>query len=1145
MQICVLGPLEVRVAGVPVEVGGARLRRLLVLLALEPGRPVPVPRLVDGVWGDDPPTGAVNALQALVSRLRRAVPGLPVEARPGGYRLALGRDAVDLHRFETAVAAGRALLRTDPDEAYRRLTEALDQWRGPALADVADTDVARAPVARLQELRLTATEEAVEVRLARGETDELLPRLRELVAEHPLRERLTGQVIRALHRSGRVPEALAEYDRLRTRLAEQLGTDPSPEVAALHLALLRGDPPPTATALGPAGPPPPALRPATGPTATPVPAEPVATPAPAGTPNTPVPAPPGTAAPVADGGGRRGNLPAGLTSFVGRQETLDAVAGLLGRARLVTLTGPGGAGKTRLAVEAGRRGGDRFADGVCLVELAPVTDPAEVAPTVLAALGLRETTLFAPRAAFATGEVTDPTERLTDALATRAVLLVLDNCEHLLDAAAALVDRLLAACPRLRVLATSREPLAITGETVRPVGPLDLPPPGVDPARALDYPAVRLLVDRATAARPDFVVDAQTVDAVVHICRALDGMPLAIELAAARLRSMTVGQVAARLADRFRLFTAGSRTALPRHQTLRAVVDWSWDLLDPAERALWRRMAVFVGGATLGSLERVCAGGDLDPADVLDRLAALVEKSLVVTVLDPAPPTGGTEPAGRATTGGAVDAGVEGEAEPRYRMLETIREYGLARLAEAGEAESLRRRHAAEFLALVERADAHLRGRDQLPWLHRLRTEHDNVHTALRRTITAGETGTAVRFVAGLGWYWWLRGHRAEGADLAEEVLTRAERERLPPTTATIVAYATGASNLLSARADLDQSQRWLHRGAELSVGLDSTAPMFRLTPPMAVAAEPGREAAGRAGLAGFFADADPWVAGVARLMHAHLCLNQGDPTTEAVDGFQAALELFESVGDRWGTSAARFSLAELWARAGDHAGAVATVRWAMAQARELGAIEDLPGMRARIAHQHWLLGDRETALAVLDEARQEAERLGVNESWAAVAVTYGEVLRDRADWAAARDWLERARDLLTGRQMVPQWVALLATGLAHTAVGSGDPAEARTHLAEGLALAVDAGDATVTAIVVVGYADLALRAGSAAGAAYLLGAAVGVRGGVDRSALDELRVTRAARDALGEVAFAEAYARGRDVRVETAREAVRVTLDA
>ncbi|MFI9529184.1 AfsR/SARP family transcriptional regulator [Micromonospora rosaria] len=1126
MQICVLGPLEVRVAGVPVEVGGARLRRLLILLALEPGRPVPIPRLVDGVWGDDPPTGAVNALQALVSRLRRAVPGLPVEARPGGYRLALGRDAVDLHRFETAVAAGRALLRTDPDEAYRRLTEALDLWRGPALADVADTDVARAPVARLQELRLTATEEAVEVRLARGETDTLLPRLRELVAEHPLRERLTGQVIRALHRSGRIPEALAEYDRLRTRLAEQLGTDPSPELAALHLALLRGDPAPpagpTATAPGPAGPPP---------APTPAPTGPMATATPSGPPAAPVPA-----ASVAADGGRRGNLPAGLTSFVGRREALDAVADLLGRARLVTLTGPGGAGKTRLAVEAGRRGGDRFTDGVWLVELASVTDPAEVAPTVLAALGLRETTLFTPRAALATSEVTDPTERLTDALATRAVLLVLDNCEHLLDATAALVDRLLAACPRLRVLATSREPLAITGETVRPVGPLDLPPPGVDPGRALDYPAVRLLVDRATAARPDFVVDAQTVDAVVHICRALDGMPLAIELAAARLRSMTVGQVAARLADRFRLFTAGSRTALPRHQTLRAVVDWSWDLLDPAERALWRRMAVFVGGATLGSLERVCAGGDLDPADVLDRLTALVEKSLVVTVLDPAPTTRGTEPVG---------AGGGGEAEPRYRMLETIREYGLARLAEAGEAESLRQRHAAEFLALVERADDHLRGRDQLPWLHRLRTEHDNVHTALRRTISAGQTGTAVRFVAGLGWYWWLRGHRAEGADLAEEVLTRAERERLTPTAATVVAYATGASNLLSARADLDQSQRWLHRGAEVSVGLDSSAPMFRLTPPMAVAAEPGREAAGTARLAGFFADADPWVAGVARLMHAHLCLNQGAPTTEAVDGFRAALELFESVGDRWGASAARFSLAELWARAGDHAGAVDTVRWAMAQARELGAFEDLPGMRARIAHQHWLLGDRETALALLGEARQEAERLGATESWAAVAATYGEVLRDRADWAAARDWLERARDRLTGRQVVPQWLAMFATGLAHSAVGAGDPAEARTHLAEGLALAVDARDAPVTAIVLVGYADLALRTGSAVGAAYLLGAAVGVRGGVDRSALDELRVTRAARDALGEVAFAEASARGRDVRVETAREAVRVTLDA
>ena len=367
-----------------------------------------------------------------------------------------------------------------------------------------------------------------------------MPGLEVLAAEHPLRERLRGQLIRALYAAGRQAEALAAYEDLRRRLADELGVDPSPELQEIHLAVLRADPA-------------------------------LAAPTPAASPRT--------------------NVPAQLTSFVGRDRDLTGVADLLDRHRLVTLVGPGGAGKTRLAGEVGVRVLDRFPDGVWLVELAPATGGDQVPQAVLAGVGLPaagpETDGSSPR---------DALGRLVDLVARRRALIVLDNCEHLVEAAAHTAGELLARCPDLRILATSREPLGITGEALAPVAPLGLPPAGATPELALEHPAVRLLADRAAAVRPGFAVDEVTVGPMVEICRRLDGLPLAIELAAARLRSLPVEEVAARLDDRFRLLTGGSRTALPRHRTLRAVVAWSWDLLEPAERQLADRLAVFPGG---------------------------------------------------------------------------------------------------------------------------------------------------------------------------------------------------------------------------------------------------------------------------------------------------------------------------------------------------------------------------------------------------------------------------------------------------------------------------------------------------------------------------------------------------------------------
>ncbi|MEV0427191.1 BTAD domain-containing putative transcriptional regulator [Micromonospora sp. NPDC050495] len=1099
MRINLLGPLELRTdAGTPVEVGGARLRRLLILLALEPGRTVTVGRLADQVWAGDPPAGPANALQALVSRLRRAAPGLPVEARPGGYRLAVAPDEVDLHRFETAVLAGRTRLAADPAGGRRQLAEALALWRGPALADVAEADFARAPVARLTELRLAATEDLVEAGLATAEVPAaLLPQLRELAAAHPLRERLAELLIRALHRAGRPAEALAEYGRLRSALADTLGTDPGPGLAALHLEILRGTPPAA-------------------------PADPAPAPAPAGSAPPTAPAEPAPPTVPAHRAPQAGNLPATLTSFVGRAEAVARVAALLDRHRLATLTGPGGAGKTRLAVESGRAVAGRFPGGVWLVELAPVTDPAEVPPAVLAALGLREHALLA-RAGRGAPEPADPVDRLVEALAGRTALLLLDNCEHLLDAAAALAERLLTAGPGLRVLATSREPLGVTGEALCPVESLALPPADADPATALAYPAVRLFADRAGAARPDFAVDGGTVGPVVRICRALDGMPLAIELAAARLRGMTAAQVDARLDDRFRLLTGGSRTALPRHQTLRAVVDWSWDLLDGGERALWRRLAVFAGGATLDAIERVCAdppdgtadgAGPGAVADVLDRLAALVEKSLVVA----------------------------GGGEPRYRMLETIREYGLDRLAEAGEADRLRRAHATEYLALAETAEPWLRTGAQLDWLRRLAADHDNLHAGLRYAVATGDAPVAVRYAATLGWYWWLSGQRAEGAELAAQVFAlpglagRTAPDRLA------VALTMAALNLISTRNDVPTGMGWLEQAAELSVGQESRHPVLRLVGLVVAAFRHGLPPQAPNELAALFADPDPWVAGTARLFQAHTTLNAGLPDEAAEADLRIALDHFRMVGDRWGMSFVLTSLADLLDRRGEAARATPFHEEALGYFEELGVQDDVPEMRLRLAHNLWRRGDHDRALAVLSEAAREAAS-GSDETRAAVAHGRAEVLRAQGDRAGARDCLRESFRLIGDRTVAPQWRALHATSLAMLDALDGDLVAARTHHDRALELALGSQDAPVVGAVLVGYADLAVRLRRPAAAAALLGAASGVRGGPDHAILDRPAVEAAARASLGEAGFAEAYAGGLGYRLETAAEAVRVTL--
>ncbi|MFG2003021.1 BTAD domain-containing putative transcriptional regulator [Spirillospora sp. NPDC048911] len=1085
MRIAILGPLEVAANGHCVEVGGARLRALLILLALNADRPVSADRLIDELWEDQPPVAAANALQSLVSRLRPLIGRDRLESGPGTYRLLVPPAEVDAHDFEARVA--RALRTGDVAERAAGLRDALALWRGPALEDVAGRPFAEGPSARLESLRRTALEERVEADLALGRHASLIPELQALTAADPLREPLRGKLMRALYAAGHQADALAEYESAKRVLAETLGVDPSPDLENVYLAVLRQDP-----ALLRTG------RETPGGTAKH-----------AATTESLNGAGPDEAQPTGD---RRtgaepdadrpaGNLRARITSFVGRDDDLSQVGELLAGHRLVTLTGPGGAGKTRLSLETGERWLDRAPDGVWVVELAPITDPAEVPQAVLTALALRETVWQSAGAARVKRESTDPMDRLAAALARKRLLLVLDNCEHLLDATAHLADRLLADCPGVRVLVTSREPLGITGESLWPVDPLQPPPPDVRAAEAPDYPAVRLLADRAAAVSRGFAVTDGNVADIARICRALDGMPLAIELAAARLRAMTPAQVAARLNDRFGLLAAGSRTALPRHQTLRAVVEWSWDLLDPAERALWRRLSVFTGGVTAASAERVCAGPELPSHQVFEVLTALVDKSLVTV-------TGGDQ---------------EG---PRYRMLETIRAYGLERLAEAGEEERIRRAYATYYVELAETAEPHLYRDEQVYWLGRLAAEHDNLHAALRWAISAGDARLAVRFCAGLGWYWFLRGQLKESADSVMGVLGLPD---LPDEQTTAVALSYGAITMIDNHYEKERTNALLARVRRIcdAVGDGPLLPALRVTNVALKMYERGWEESAIVLIDPLLDDPDPWVRGVGRFLRGQFALNFGRGDAGAED-FDRALEDFRGIGDRWGLSFTLSAQAELAGRRGDHGEAVALYEEAIRLNEALGGgSAPITHGHTRLANELALLGEKDRAVKLLDVALREAERVGSVEGTATLHYQLGEIARHDGDLAGAGRRLDRAYELIADIAGPPHFRAMLLCSQGHLSLASGEIEAGRTRLLAALEAAVHTLDYPIIAYVLVGHAALALSEGDAERSAFRLGSADGLRGGRDHSLRDALPVEEATREILGETAFTTAYERG------------------
>ncbi|MBL1074514.1 AAA family ATPase [Nocardia sp. 2] len=1036
MRVGVLGPVEVWADGSLVEIGGVRVRMLAARLGVAEGGAVPVETLIDGLWGEEPPAEAAGALQALVSRLRKALRGTgTVELVAGGYRLAGVQ--TDARRFEEMVAEGRKELAAGRVEAASRvLGQALGLWRGPALSDVLDAPFAQVSATRLEDLRVAAQVDRFEAELRLGRHVGILSELETAGAEQPLSERVAALRIRALAAAGRQADALAVYEDMRARLDEELGIDPSAELRDTHLALLRGeiDIPPVR------------IESATK------------------------------------------KLPARLTRFVGRDDELAGVGEQLENARLVTIVGPGGAGKTRLAVEAM----DRYDEGaVFFVPLAEVGTPDQLADAIAGALDT---------------DGPDRTNRLTELLNVGPAVLVLDNCEHVVEAAAALAQQLLDSLPELRILATSREPLAITGEALCHLGPLGLPPADADPVRAAGFESVRLFLDRAAAVRPGFALDDGTVGPTVEVCRQLDGIPLALELAAAKLRSLTVDQIADRLGDRFRLLTSGSRTALPRQCTLLALVEWSWDLLETQERLLAQRLSLFPGGATVEALEGICADAALPACDIVYVLDALVEKSIVVS------------------------------ADGRYRMLESIRAYAADRLAESGD--DLTDRFVRYHLDLAEAHEPALRTGEQLDAIALFDAEHANIAAALRNTVNAGDV-LAARFVRSLFWYWGIRGMSTQFETALADVLRLGEALPADARAAFRVIHLMGgnpAGDPPSAQAMLAECDR-------------TGALEFHPALPLWTAL-----------LAGHSGDADleqrqqrtaldwpdPWVRASAHLARDMALTGRGELPAGA-EARRAARHGFETVGDRWGLGMALIAVGRALSLHGDHDQALATFARAVALASELGTEDDILAARTELATERMRGGDLAGAERDIHAAQRLAADGGLSRLAIAMLFCRNELHRRRGELRPAADTLAELEHRLR-RQIHPDPtaanrinVARLRIDLAATGQDATPPADARIDgqvRSRGYELLVAAvrdafrnGDPVAVTLALAKavelWAELLLLDGDPESAAIAMGVTAVIRGVVDAGEPELRALVAAIGDRLGEDGYRSAYARG------------------
>jgi len=873
-----LGPIAAVRDGETLALGGPRQRALLGLLLLEPGRSLSTDRLADELWGERPPPGAPATIRSYVSRLRSVLgPGAPIEATSSGYALSVSGDLVDAARFERLVQEGQdARARGQAQRAADGLRGALELWRGRPFDGAGDEGALKAEAERLDELRLLALEERIEADLALGRAAELVHELEGLVREHPYRERFWAQLMLALYRGGRQADALDAYRRGREILAEELGLEPSEDLKRLEQAILRQEVP--------------EVKP---------PEE-------------------------------RHNLPAPVTGFVGREAELADIERLLSEGRLVTLTGVGGVGKTRLALEAATRAVPDMPDGVFFVDFAGLAE-AELVPRYAALV-------------FELGEQPGKPagEQLTARLRDADLLLVLDNCEHLREACAELAQSLLAASPRLRILATSRVPLGVSGEVDFPVSPLELPAADLDPDELRSSEAVQLFLARAREARHRLEDDQPALASAARICRDVDGLPLAIELAAARAKALSLEEIADRLSDRFRFLVSWRRLTAARHRTLEEAMDWSYELLTEDERDLLRELSVFIGGFALSSAIAVCLDGDEARGEQL--LARLVDASLVVAE--------------------------EREGAMRYHLLETVRQYAAERLEETGGEGAVRRRHAEWCLALAEEAEPQLTGEEQTTWFATLEAESDNLRSALTFLGSAEEYELRLRLAVSISRFWYVRGYLSEARRWLEEALAEGaddqplDLRRRALTAAAAVALLQG--EYADSTSFAEQALAAAREGGDdrfVANGLSNLGAIVLAAGDHERAAELLEEAVALARKVG-----DTRIAALAINNLGDLALTVGD-YERAKPLFEESLALLEERGDTSNLARSHFNLGAVALQLGRPADARVRFRESLALADEAGDKEDLAWCLEGVAALAGAAGRGEDAALLLGAA--------------------------------------------------------------------------------------------------------------------------------------------------------------------------------
>ena len=897
MEFGALGPLEVRTAAGAVQVRRGLPRTLLLALLLRPGHTVSSDLLMDVLWGDELRRNPANALQGQVSYLRKVFANAEptgaqvLETRPGGYALVVDGDQVDAGRFDAAARnfgaveaeASTATLAA----ACAHVDAALGLWRGQAFEEIADLDVARGEAARLNEARWATTEYLYDIRLRLGHHRDLVGDLASLVGAMPLRERFREQLVVALYRSGRQSEALRAIDDARRTLADELGVDPGTGLRELEQRVLQQDPNLDWTPPEP---------------------EPVTVLTPQSTTDRRTTPPQGSLT---------GRLPFALSPLIGRSSELVRLVELVGRHRLVTLTGPAGAGKSRLAVEVAKA----QARPVVYVDFSPIDNPSLVAPTVASALGVT----------LAPGD--DAARAVAEALTHETALVVLDTCEHVVAAAAQIVTTILQSATGVSVVATSRRVLAIKGEVAWPVPPLALPPPEAATAAEITaHAAIALFVERATALRPDLIVgDAAAAD-IAAICVALDGLPLAIELAASRADALSPAAIRARLADRLDLLVDTGNVEA-RQQTLRAAIDWSFDLLTGEQAQFFARLAAFAGTFDLDAALAV-AGDGLDAP--LELLSSLVRQSMVAR-----------------------------SGEDRYRLLDTLRTYAADTLADL-DADDTHRRHALHYVAVAERGEAEIRGPGQLEWLDRFRDDINNFRAAIEWSLTTGDVDHAGRLAGALAWFWTLNGMLSE-AVAHLEALIDADDVPAPARARCLWGYALLAASL----GRLEIAREEAHRAVHLAEALeDPVATAYGLNAVAVAEWALGHHEhaldAHTTAIALLDKADDAWGLAICTVLRARTLFDLADPAAAGVarDGVEYA----RSAGDLHVLGVALTQIAHIAASEGDHATAVTAATEALAHQERIGYTE------GTVAALH-VLGGAHRATGQLDDARHAHRR--------------------------------------------------------------------------------------------------------------------------------------------------------------------------